>query len=307
MGKGTNIQWCDDTVNPTTGCGGCELWQVFGELQRRSCYAGILHEGRLAKAMPSLYGSTFNEIRFAPGRMAKAVAAADLRGTKRSDKPWLDGMPRIIFVGDMADIFTEVVAFEYLADEILASATSKHGNRHIQMWLTKRPGQAVAFARWLKDYRGLGWPSNVWQGTSVTNQTTAKRADILAEHPAPIKFLSVEPMVSPVNFTQETLKKFALVIVGGESGPDARPCHLSWIRQLARQCRFAGVPVFVKQLGARPQEDEPHDGPEWPVPLTHGNFGYVVPELRDSHGGDPEEWPEDLRIREFPNNNGEKS
>jgi protein gp37 len=92
----------------------------------------------------------------------------------------------------------------------------------------------------------------------------------------------------------------AWVIVGGESGLRARPFDLGWARSAVRQCRQAGVSAFVKQLGARPIESEPDDGPEWPVPLEHDNSGNVVPMLRDSHGGDWDEWPEDLRVREFP-------
>lgn len=81
------------------------------------------------------------------------------------------------------------------------------------------------------------------------------------------------------------------LIVGGESGPKARPMDLAWARSLVEQGRAASVPVFVKQLGRRPIVDHAALGDP---PSTY----YLC--LRDSHGGDPEEWPEDLRVREFP-------
>jgi protein gp37 len=80
--------------------------------------------------------------------------------------------------------------------------------------------------------------------------------------------------------TEPILKKLHWIVVGGESGPGARPCSLDWIRSLIEQCRTAGVPIFVKQLGA------------------HGTF--AKRRLKNRKGGDPAEWPEDLRVREYP-------
>jgi len=110
LGKTTEIQWCDSTVNPTTGCDGCELWSEHGP---RTCYAGILHEGRMAKALPDLYDKDFTQVRLAKGRMVKAAAWSDLAGTDRPDKPWLNGMPRTIFVGDMGDILSRTISYDY--------------------------------------------------------------------------------------------------------------------------------------------------------------------------------------------------
>src|SRR5436305_1247031 len=83
-------QWCDDTVNSTSGCDGCEL-KVSG--RDGSCYAVPIHQGRLARSFPELYSPDFHEIRLIPGRMAKAAARSDLRGKDRPDKPWLNGLP----------------------------------------------------------------------------------------------------------------------------------------------------------------------------------------------------------------------
>ena len=105
MGRETEIQWCDSTINPTTGCDGCELWSK----NDRSCYAGNYHEARLASAMPVLYAKDFNEVRLVEGRVKQAANWADLMGVDRigmkhvSDKPWLSKYPRIIFISDMGD------------------------------------------------------------------------------------------------------------------------------------------------------------------------------------------------------------
>lgn len=303
MGKDTDIQWADSTVNASTGCGGCELWTAAKASEpygRRTCYAGPMHEGRLHHSLPHLYGADFTEVRLAPGRMVKAAGYSDLRGKSRPGKPWLDGLPRIIFVGDMGDMFSKEVPFEYIKSEFIDVAMSPKGSRHIWMTLTKRASRIAEFGLWLDETHGIKWPENVWAGTSITGPTTENRAEILAYCPAPVKFLSVEPLIAPVNFAINLLRNYQLVIVGGESGPNARPFDLEWVRSIRDRCKAAGVACLVKQLGARPIESEPDDGPEWPVPMEHDNRGNIVPMLRDSHGGDWDEWPADLRIREFP-------
>ena len=125
--------------------------------------------------------------------------------------------------------------------------------------------------------------------------------------PARVRFLSVEPMLGPINFAahfrasaqwrtlpngDKTGPWYGLnqLIFGGESGPGARPCNVEWIRDGVRQCRAAGVKAFVKQLGA-----EPVNG----FPGFKTATGFAL-ELRDKKGGDMAEWPEDLRVREFP-------
>lgn len=299
MGKGTSIQWCDDTVNPTTGCDGCELHQR-GKNGRKSCYAGTLHESRLAKAIPELYAENFTEVRLAPGRMAQALAARDLTGTVRTDKPWLNGLPRMIFVGDMSDIFSSAVRFHYIKTECVDGALSRKGRRHIQMWLTKRANGAVDFADWLKDLHGMDWPENIWQGTSITNTTTMHRAALLADHPAKFKFLSIEPLIESIQIDPDLLSQFQLVIVGGESGPDARPFNLDWARSIRDQCERAGVPYFLKQLGYR-ATDERNGLAGHGLAVHPDAKGLVSRRLNDPHGGDESEWPPDLQgCRAFP-------
>ncbi len=173
------------------------------------------------------------------------------------------------------------------------------------------------------------WPlPNVWAGVSVENQRFAdERIPLLLQTPAAIRFVSYEPALGPVDFVlrlrhdyyQDALRGFTdngtwsgsrsvapkldWVIVGGESGTKARPCDVAWIRSVLQQCRAAGVACFTKQLGAFVISS---DGDDW-----IGHRGEMVATgngleirwrilYRDRKGGDPAEWPEDLRVREYP-------
>lgn len=273
MGFTTLIEWCDSTVNPTTGCDGCELWHVR---DKGPCYAGSIHERRLAKSLPNLYAPSFTDVRLAPGRMAAAAKWSDLRGKPRAGKPWLSGHPRTIFVGDMGDVFSKDVPDQYLRDEIVGTAQSELGRRHNWLLLTKQVRRAAAFIRSI----GGAWPRNLWLGVSITTAATIDRELVLADqHAVSVKFLSIEPILRPLSLSADVLRAIDWVIVGGESGPNARPCDVEWVRRIVRQCQVDGVPVFVKQLGSNPQGIKP---------------------LRHKTGSNPDEWPEDLRVWEFP-------
>ena len=248
------------------------------------CYAGILHLRHGAdptkpnkKTNPG-YAQTFEDPRLFLGRMAEAAAWSDLRGLARAAKPWMDGLPRLIFVSDMADALSSTVSFEYLRDEIIANVASPAGQRHIWLWLTKRPSRMAEFSRWLID-RGISWPDNLVAMTSVTSAATVSRVAQLREVKCLYRGLSVEPLWTPVTLPLEGI---SWCIVGGESGPYAKPFQLEWAYCVIAQCRATGVSPFVKQLGGRPYLN---------------NRPY---ELIDSHGGDWDEWPMDLCVREFP-------
>lgn len=157
-------------------------------------------------------------------------------------------------------------------------------------------------------------PANVWMGTSVEDQKAAdERIPHLLKCPARVRFLSVEPLLGPVDLSKHLAAKHATamafidsnawhsmidwIIAGGESGHGARPCNIDWIRSIRDQCKSAGVPVFIKQLGSRPVvvDESPND--------DTGDSGKPKPftvDLKDPKGGDPGEWPEDLRVREMP-------
>jgi protein gp37 len=148
---------------------------------------------------------------------------------------------------------------------------------------------------------------NVWLGVSVEDQQRAvERIPLLIQTPAAVRFLSCEPLLEQIEFRRDWIECqgesgfdpcpiISWVIVGGESGDHARPCKLEWVKDVIKQCEVAGVACFVKQLGARCQiESYANCG-------TSGEDSCDLP-LRDRKGGDMEEWPEDLRIREFPPN-----
>jgi protein gp37 len=157
------------------------------------------------------------------------------------------------------------------------------------------PQRQSPFAQWMEDWlTHYKVPANVWLGTSVEDQKTAEeRIPHLLKVPAAVRFLSVEPLLGPVNLSDWIGHGIDWVIIGGESGPGARHCNVEWIRDIVNQCRNAGVKVFVKQLGANARE----------LGEAIGNTGFVANpqlKLRDPKGGDMSEWPEDLRVREVP-------
>jgi len=165
---------------------------------------------------------------------------------------------------------------------------------------------------------GSQWPlPNVWLGVSVENQKYAdERIPHLLKTPAAVRFISAEPLLGAVNLGAHLPAAFRRrdtldwVIVGGESGPGARPFDITWARSLVKQCAEAGVACFMKQLGAKPQG--------LPLCWSCGGTGEAMlsretgrgsgpcgcrdgyQELFDRKGGDINEWPADLRVREFP-------
>lgn len=151
--------------------------------------------------------------------------------------------------------------------------------------------------------------SNVWLGVSVEDQATAdERIPVLLDTPAALRFVSAEPLLGPIDFRRirntsppapgcpsgRPSAGVNWIIVGGESGPGARPCDVSWVRSIVEQCKGAGVACFVKQLGSRPYLRRPPSG----APDDDGDV-YEL-RLKNRKGGDPSEWPADLCVREFP-------
>ncbi len=278
MSSHTDIQWSDSTVNPVMGCDGCELW--IPKQGVHICYAGFLH-GTRGKTN-SGFARNFDKPQVFAGRTAKAARWSDLTGQNRPDKPWLNGMPRLIFVSDMGDALSHAIPFEYLQKEIVEVAASPRGRRHVWQWLTKQPGRMAEFSEWL-DKHGVVWPDNLWAGTSVTTPKTVNRVKALIRvgGDTTTRFLSVEPQWEEIDLT-EWLPKLDWIIQGGQSGKDARPFDLAWARSMFTAARRAGVPYFLKQLGA------------------HVVDGGRRLRLRDRHGGDWGDWPGDLRVREVP-------
>jgi protein gp37 len=276
MAIDTNIQWCDSTCNPTMGCDGCELWT----LKVRACYAGRLHVrfGGVNKGL----SPTFEQLTFWPRRMMKAARLRDLTGVRREEKPWLDCLPRLIFVSDMSDALSAAAPFDFLEKEIIETAMSEEGRRHQWLWLTKRPDRMAKFFEHLRE-KGVNWPRNLWAGTSITTQITTSRIPHLLRvgDKDTIRFLSVEPQHEPIDLSR-WLPRLDWIIQGGESGRNDHPFDITWALDLIDQCRRHGVAYFLKQLGT--------------VVLRNDE------RLRfeDRHAGDWDEWPTELRVRQLP-------
>ena len=241
-----------------------------------SCYAGVLTDNRGGKVKG--YPDRFEQITLFPGRMAKAALMPEAVVNPCPTKPWLDGCRYLWFVNDMGDALSNGVPFEFLKTEIVDVAASKNGQRHVWLWLTKRAKRMAKFCRWL-EVRGIPWPANLIPMTSVLERNMAGQINYLLDIPATVRGLSVEPLLEAVDLD---LRGFGWAIVGGESGPLSRPFDLAWARGLREQCHLASIPFFAKQLGSNPIENG--------QPLV----------LKDGHGGDWSEWPEDLRVREVP-------
>ena len=168
---------------------------------------------------------------------------------QRLDAPLSWSKPRRVFVNSMSDLFHRRVTDDFIADVF---AVMRETPQHVFQILTKRPGRAAAWWAQCGQETFGEWPSNVWIGTSVENQKYAPRLTVLGRIPAEVRFVSAEPLLGPLNLTRwledQTLQ---WVIVGGESGPRARPMEAEWARALRDQSRAAGVDFFFKQWGGR--------------------------------------------------------
>ena len=227
MASGTKIEWTEATWNPTVGCSvvspGCT-----------NCYAMRLAGDRLAH-LPIYKGLT------EPSK-AGPVWTGEVRiNEKALDLPLRWRRPRMVFVNSMSDLFHEGLA-DAAIDRVFAIMAE--ASRHTFQVLTKRPERMREHAR----RRARPLP-NVWLGVSVEDQARAEeRIPILCETPTAIRFLSCEPLLAPLDLDLDDID---WVIVGGESGPGARPMHLDWARAIRDQCRAAGVAFFLKQMARR--------------------------------------------------------
>ena len=175
-----------------------------------------------------------------------------------------------VFTCSLSDFFIkEADAWRLEAWEIMRRTP------HLQYQvLTKRPSR---MRDWAKVH---GWLPNVWAGTSVENEKYLYRLDVLARVPATIRFISAEPLLASLDLRRWLYNgTLQWVIVGGESGPGARPLDIGWVRFLRDQCAHTGTPLFVKQLGTR-----------WARARR----------ASDTKGSDVRDWPADLNIREYP-------
>ena len=224
MNVKTTIEWTDATWNPVTGCTkvspGCA-----------HCYAEAITL-RFKRGGPFLPGKT--TIRLHDDRL---------------EQPSLWRSPHMIFVNSMSDLFHEEVPFDFV-DRVFE--VMRECNWHTYQVLTKRPERMLEYAESRAD--GVAWPAHVWAGTSVENQYWAdRRIPLLRQVSATVRFLSCEPLLRPIDLRAH-LDSVQWVIVGGESGPRARPSNVEWIRDLRDQCQERGTAFFLKQLGGHPNK-----------------------------------------------------
>jgi protein gp37 len=224
------------------------------------------------------YAPQFEKVTRFPGRIAGAAARPDLYGKPHPGKPWLAYLPRMIFVSDMGDALSPEVDFDYLKRELIDVVVTRRGSQHLWLWLSKMPKRMAEFGEWLLG-QGITWPDNLVAMTTVTSSQTAVRVSQLKAVPARFKTLSVEPLWEEVSLPLDGID---WTIVGGQSGPGSKSFDVAWIESLVEQRKNSRTALFVKQLGA--------------LPVAGGD----VLALKDPHGGDWNEWPAHLRIREIP-------
>ena len=211
----SNIEWTEMTWNPSTGCNkvtaGCKF-----------CYAETMAYRLQAMKAPG-YENGF-EFTLMPDRL---------------EMPKKVKKPTKFFVNSMSDLFHEKMPFEFL-DKVFM--VMRETPQHSYQILTKRENR-------LKEYTQIGeLPENVWMGVTVEHAKTKGRIDILRNVKASIRFLSIEPLIGPVG--ELDLTGIHWVIVGGESGPGARPMKPEWAEDVQRQCEEQNVVFFFKQWGA---------------------------------------------------------
>lgn len=301
MSKDTKIEWADSTLNLQMGCDGCELWNRKAGV--KNCYAGTMTDlyGGHNKGWPK----RFEEPELFVDRLDGAIKWGDLTGKERPNKPWLNGLPRIIFLNDLGDTFTESLPIDWLAPYLPRMEASPH------QWLllTKRPSRMVDFS---KEHP---LPPNVWPGTSVTSDRTSRRLDLLRSvvGGGP-RWCSGEPLLTGVDFskwlnveldrdgrTWRPKTKWCedatldWLILGGTSGQGTvtHRTDLRWIREPVKQCLDVTIPVFVKQLGS-------NAGTEFMEERQAGLTGWRKLPQSDAKGGDWNEWPDEFRVRQMP-------
>ena len=314
------IAWTEETLNPirarhrATGKVGWYCQRVSEGCKH--CYAATMNEWRgngVDYTVPAL-----KEVELV---LDEKILTAPLRWRR----------PRRVFLCSMTDLFADFVPDAWI-DRIFAVMALCPQHRF--QVLTKRPERMFAYlsapdverrvwtaARLDPDTHDDLWPlPSVWLGVSVEDQSTGDaRIPLLLQTPAAVRWVSYEPALGPVNFTSvggwrplahaEQHLGLDWLVIGGESGPSARPFDLAWARRAIAQCRAAGIPVFCKQLGAFPvySEDGPGEpfGPgieaDEPIVLMPVGTMYHRLKLKDRKGADWNEWWfEDLRVREWP-------
>lgn len=301
MSNNTAIQWTDVTDNILVVEGGGWWCRKISE-GCANCYAAKLNQS-------DFFGG--NKLPYSGKPPALVLRTDIIDGWKRQRKP------KKHFVCSMTDIFGEWVDQE-MANTFLDGMCVQG---HVFQLLTKRPEiMRDRVNGWLKARGYHSPPRSIWGGVSVESAKHGYRIAELLRIPFAVRFVSLEPLLGPIRLDWlgddgsgqwwhgiNTLTgeirgdhenperstwgpSLDWVIVGGESGPKARPCNVDWIRDIVQQCREAGAACFVKQIGSQAYQSG----------LENGGIGDGPIFTKHSKGGDPSEWPADLRVREFP-------
>jgi protein gp37 len=175
---------------------------VVDAIRRKAkCYAGLLATMRAGHAG---YADQFEVPKLFPDRVAAAARWGLPTDQEIAAKPWLAGLPRMIFLSDIGDALSRNVPFEYLKMELIDNVSSENGWRHIWLWLTKRPARMAEFGAWLLEL-GVTWPDNLMAMTTVTAQSRSSRVEDLRKVPAKHKGLSLEPLFGPADLNWKAL------------------------------------------------------------------------------------------------------
>ncbi|WP_426304063.1 phage Gp37/Gp68 family protein [Acidovorax facilis] len=280
MSTNTTIEWCDHTFNPWEGCQkmgpGCD-----------NCYA----EARNVR----FAGGT--AVNWGPGAPRRRTSAANWNLPKRWNAQadafmTQHGRRQRVFCASLADVFDNAVDPQWRADLFKLIADTPNLD---WLLLTKRIGNVARMIPFgWQDFR---MPPNIWIGATIVNQAELDR-DLpkLYAVPARVRFLSIEPLLGPVTldywpiFDEHEKPLLHWVIVGGESGPNARPMHPDWARSLRDQCEAAGVPFLFKQWGEfnfspiTLSENRPHicaidpAGEDWAISVNNGKVSHLGPQ-----------------------------
>jgi protein gp37 len=218
MANTTSIEWTDATWNPVTGCtkisAGCD-----------HCYAERFSERfRGTRGHPFAHGF---DLTLRPERL---------------EQPLRWRSPRMIFVNSMSDLFHKDIPDGFIAS---VCDTMERANWHTFQVLTKRSSLMRDFLR--RRYGDRSGPVHMWFGVSIEDSGKKSRIQHLRDAPAGVRFLSIEPLLGRMG--RLNLRDIDWVIVGGESGPGARPIKVEWVREIRDQCNESGVAFFFKQWG----------------------------------------------------------
>ena len=325
----SKIQWTEKTWNPLVGCSkasaGCK--HCYAERDAPRVLRRLEATARSERALATV-AAYQKAVRHGDGTPRWSGVAVPMPHKLAEPLGWRK--PMLVFVNSMSDLFHPTVRDEYIAAVFGVMAATPH---HTYQVLTKHPDRAAEWFKWIErkgakqceewgdmepgvllgwqsERFGVDWPKgtpvghdwplpNVWLGTSVEDQATAdSRIPHLLDCPAAIRWVSYEPALGPVDFwpffsdnrgdgprcNPDGSSALGWVVVGGESGPNARPFDPAWAQGVIEQCHEAGVSAFVKQMGSAP----------------------VGMALKCRKGGDMEEWPEALRVRQYPGEGGQE-